>query len=40
MYRGKLTEFLETTTIADIAAFETRRRWQAATVQASARGRE
>ena len=26
-YRSKLTEFLENTTIADIAAFETRRRW-------------
>lgn len=29
-YRGKLDEFLRKTTIADIAAFETRRRWRAA----------
>ena len=28
-YRGRLTEFLEKTTIADIAAFETTRRWRA-----------
>jgi Rrf2 family protein len=32
-YRGKLTEFLHKTTIADIAAFETKRRWQAANAQ-------
>ena len=32
-YRGKLAEFLQSTTVADIAAFETRRRWQAANVQ-------
>jgi Rrf2 family protein len=29
-YRGRLEEFLQKTTIADIAAFETRRRWRAA----------
>jgi Rrf2 family protein len=28
-YRGELSEFLKKTTIADIAAFETRRRWRA-----------
>ena len=27
-HRAKLTEFLQNTTIADIAAFETRRRWK------------
>jgi DNA-binding IscR family transcriptional regulator len=30
-YRGRLSDFLEKTTIADIAAFETRRRWRGAT---------
>ncbi len=28
-YRSRLTEFLQKTTVADIAAFETRRRWGA-----------
>ena len=32
-YRGKLAEFLDKTTIADIAAFETRRRWRVAQEQ-------
>jgi DNA-binding IscR family transcriptional regulator len=27
-HRANLTEFLQNTTIADIAAFETRRRWK------------
>ena len=30
-YRGKLAEFLATTSIADIASFEARRRWRSAT---------
>lgn len=30
-YRGKLAEFLATTSIADIASFEARRRWRGAT---------
>ncbi len=35
-YRGRLAEFLGQTTIADIAAFETKRRWQAAKVRSEA----
>jgi Rrf2 family protein len=33
-YRTQLAEFLKTTTVADIAAFETRRRWGAVKNQA------
>jgi Rrf2 family protein len=32
-YRGELADFLEKTSIADIAAFETKRRWHAANAQ-------
>ncbi len=37
-YRGRLEEFLRRTTIADIAAFETRRRWRAADAEAAGHG--
>ncbi len=36
-HREKLAHFLQTTTIADIAAFETRRRWRASNAAESVR---
>ena len=36
-HREKLTNFLQNTTIADIAAFETRRRWKASNAAESVR---